>query len=89
VWACAANRSSARDYQEFLAAVRRLPDATHLELWMEKHHLVDETRKSARAYLDRGFDTLENRLNAAEAIWSKRAFQELRDLGEEIAVAYG
>jgi geranylgeranyl pyrophosphate synthase len=89
VWACAANHSSARDYREFLAAVRRLPDATHLELWVEKHHLVDETRKSARAYLDRAFDTLENRLNAAEAIWSKRAFQELRDLGEEIAVAYG
>ena len=88
VWACAAVNSTPRDYQEFLAA-RRLPDHADLEAWLAEHDIIERTRQSARKYLDLSFSSLENRLGAAGAHWSRRAFDELRDLGEEIAVAYG
>jgi geranylgeranyl pyrophosphate synthase len=89
VWACAATNSDPGDYQEFLGAVRRLPDGTDLEAWMAEHEIIHQTRQSARKYLEVSFDMLEQRLVAAGARWSRRAFDELRDLGEEIAVAYG
>ena len=89
VWACAAANSTPRDYQEFLATVRRLPDSADLEAWLAEHEIIGRTRQSAREYLDRSFRALEERLGAAGAHWSRRAFDELRDLGEEIAVAYG
>jgi len=34
------------------------------------------------------FQRLEQRLNAEQITWSKQAFEKLRELGEEIAVAY-
>jgi geranylgeranyl pyrophosphate synthase len=88
VWACAATNSDPRGYQEFLGAVRRLPDGTDLEAWMAEHGILHQTRQSARKYLEVSFETLEKRLITAGARWSRRAFDELRDLGEEIAVAY-
>jgi geranylgeranyl pyrophosphate synthase len=89
VWACAAKQSTDTEYQKFVAAVRRLPDAEDLEAWLAEHDIVERTRQSAREYLDHSFTALENRLGAAEVHWSRRAFDELRGLGEEIAVAYG
>jgi geranylgeranyl pyrophosphate synthase len=89
VWACAAGMSDPRDYQEFIAAVKSLPDGTHLEAWLAEHALIQRVRQSARAYLDTSFATLESRLSAAGARWSRAALDEMRDLGEEIAVAYG
>lgn len=89
VWASAAKKSSARDYEEFLAAVGELPDAAPLQSWIEAHDLIPATRKSAQSCLDDAFETLEIRLNEAGARWSERAFAELRALGDEIAVAYG
>jgi geranylgeranyl pyrophosphate synthase len=89
VWACAAQRSSPADYRDFVAAAHRLPEAGDLQAWMEQHCLVQETRQSACAHLDRSFDNLKNRLSAEHVRWSARAFDELRALGEEIAVAYG
>ena len=89
VWACAAANSPPRDYQEFLATVRRLPDSADLEVWLGEHDIIEQTRQSARKYLDLSFSALEDRLDASRAHWSRRAFDELRDLGEEIAVAYG
>jgi geranylgeranyl pyrophosphate synthase len=89
VWACAAANSTPRDYQDFLATVRRLPDSADLEAWLAEHDIVELTRQSARKYLDLSFSALENRLGAAGAHWSRRVFDELRHLGEEIAVAYG
>ncbi len=65
VWACAAANSTPRGYQEFLAAVRRLPDGADLEAWLTEHDIIEQTRQSARNYLDRSFSTLENRLSAA------------------------
>jgi geranylgeranyl pyrophosphate synthase len=88
VWACASASSAPRAYQDFLAAVRRLPDGD-LEVWLVEHDIIEQTRRSARKYLDLSFSALENRLSAAGAHWSRPPFDELRDLGEEIAVAYG
>ena len=88
VWACAAAHTP-RDYQEFLAVVGRLPDGADLEAWLAEHDIIEQTRQSARNYLYFSFSTLENRLSAAGTHWSRAVFDELRDLGEEIAVAYG
>jgi geranylgeranyl pyrophosphate synthase len=89
VWACAAQSSSTADYQKFVSAARKLPDADDLEGWMERHRLVQHTRQSARAHLVRCFDNLKDRLNGEQARWSARVFDELCALGEQIAVAYG
>jgi geranylgeranyl pyrophosphate synthase len=89
VWACAAANSGPRDYQKFLTAVDRLPDSADLEAWLAEYDIIDLTRQSAKNYLDLSFSALENRLGAAGVHWSRRAFDELRALGEEIAVAYG
>ena len=46
-------------------------------------------RERARQHLDLAFRKLQRKLEAQSAIWSKRVFDELMVLGEEIAVAYG
>jgi len=90
VWACAASSAAdACDYEAFLQALGRLPNAESLESWIVSHDLIQTTRASARYHLDRAFDRLERRLRVAEVVWSARALNELRQLGEEIAVAYG
>jgi geranylgeranyl pyrophosphate synthase len=89
VWACAAENSDAYGYERFTAAVAALPDATLLEKWSDAHGLIEVTRRSAREHLELAFARLERRLAAQEIAWSARAFNELRQLGEEIAVAYG
>jgi geranylgeranyl pyrophosphate synthase len=89
VWACAAQIGNSDDYREFVAAAHKLPEAGDLEAWMERHRLIQTTRQSARAHLDRCFENLRYRLRAEGVRWSARAFDELRAVGEEIAVAYG
>jgi geranylgeranyl pyrophosphate synthase len=89
VWACAAQNSSPADYRQFVAATRKLPEAGDLTAWINRHQLIEITRKNASVHLDRSFDHLKNRLNAERVRWSARVFDELRALGEEIAVAYG
>jgi len=89
VWASAASASDAYGYEEFLAAVAKLPDAEPLERWFDAHDLVPITRASARQQLDRAYERLELGLERAGIDWSARALSELRQLGEEIAVAYG
>jgi hypothetical protein len=58
-------------------------------LWIEKHNLVDRVRASAHRHLDTAFRQLKERLDGENVPWSKSAFDELRELGEEITVAYG
>lgn len=89
LWACAAQSSSTADYRDFVAAARKLPDSAELECWMERHELVQRTRRSARAHLDLSFQALRNRLTAEHVRWSPQVLEELYVLGEEIAVAYG
>ena len=88
-WACAANCTDAYEYESFLQAVAELPCIESLESWIASHDLIPSTRASARQYLDRAFDRLKQRLCESDIAWSSRAFNELRLLGEEIAVAYG
>jgi len=88
-WACAANCTDAYEYETFLQAVAELPCIESLECWIACHDLIPSTRASARQHLDRAFDRLKQRLCASDIAWSSRAFNELRQLGEEISVAYG
>jgi geranylgeranyl pyrophosphate synthase len=89
VWACAANSSDAYSYEGFLDAVANLPNSELLESWFVAHDLVRITRAGARQQLDRSYERLEQGLRLAGIAWSARTFGELRQLGEEIAVAYG
>jgi len=88
-WACAADCSSPDEYEKFLAAVSKLPNTTLLDEWLEKHRLLEVGRESARRHISRAFSELEKGLDAARVNWSREAFGELRELGEEIALAYG
>ena len=65
------------------------PDAHELEVWAETHNLVERVRACAHGYLDAVFRQLKERLDGANVRWSRRAFEDLRELGEEITVAYG
>lgn len=89
VWACAASASDAYAYEKFLDAVAKLPDVERLERWLGDNDLIRVTRASARRQLERAYEKLEQGLRDAGIGWSARAFGELRQLGEEIAVAYG
>lgn len=88
VWACAADSSMPTDYKSFIAAVGRLPDERALEIWIKEHDLVQRARNSARRHLESAFLELEIGLAREPVLWFKRAFDELRELGEEIAIAY-
>ena len=88
VWACAAKGSQAHEYARFREAVSELPDATRLTGWLEEHNLVEGARKGARHQLERAFAPLEERFCVNSGEGSRRAFKELRELGEEIAAAY-
>jgi geranylgeranyl pyrophosphate synthase len=89
VWACGAVYSTGEEYQKFLRAVRQLPDDVELEGWLKEHDLIGKAKRSARRYLDASFSRLEERLAASGAHWSRRALDDIRDLGERISVAYG
>lgn len=88
VWACAANSARPHDYARFREAVAELPDATRLTAWLEEHDLLELARKGARHHLERAFVPLEERFCVNGREGARRAFKELRELGEEIATAY-
>ncbi|MBM4263409.1 MAG: hypothetical protein FJ145_18505 [Deltaproteobacteria bacterium] len=88
VWACAATLSPAKEYQAFVAAVQALPESAALNDWMTRYELIPYVRQSARGHLDAAFRFLEAGLKDAPQAWSKPALEQLRHLGEEIAVAY-
>ena len=89
VWACAANSSTPKAYDQFCTAVGSLPAAHELDLWMDAHSLAERVRASAHHHLDMAFKQLKERLDSDKVQWSRRAFEDLRELGEEITVAYG
>jgi geranylgeranyl pyrophosphate synthase len=88
VWACAARSTTPAEYAKFLSAVGKLPDNAGLERWLAEHEIIPRTRQTARAQLDLSLDALQARLSGVGRVWSRRAFAQLRDLGEEVAVAY-
>jgi geranylgeranyl pyrophosphate synthase len=87
-WACAAMHSSPQEYAQFVAAVNRLPDTGDIDAWIKLHDLVSRGREGAQRRLQETFLNLERGLRRNNVEWSKRAFEELRALGEEIAFAY-
>ncbi len=88
-WTCAAEASSETDFAAFVRAVRKLPAADDLQAWLEGHDLIARGRQRAHDHLSWAFQRLEQRLDGERITWSKRAFEELRELGEKIAIAYG
>jgi geranylgeranyl pyrophosphate synthase len=87
-WAWAAMNSSPAEYSRFVDAVGKLPDADELEQWLANHELVKKARAGARHHLELAFTRLKTRLDRQWVPWSKRAFEDLQALGEEIAFAY-
>jgi geranylgeranyl pyrophosphate synthase len=88
-WACAAKASSPSGYQQFVSAVNQLPDTRELEAWINHHNLIQTMREGARKQLESAYNRLRAGLESQHVRWSLRTFEELRKLGEEIAVAYG
>jgi geranylgeranyl pyrophosphate synthase len=88
VWACAANSTQPHDYAGFGEAVAELPDAVPVTAWLGKHDLLSLARKAARHQLGRAFARIEERFCITGRDGARRAFKELRELGEEIAAAY-
>lgn len=89
VWACAAEHSNEQTYEMFLNAVAHLPDATLVDKWLQCHGILEAARAGAKENLEQAFRRLARRLAASGIDWSARAFAELRQLGDSIAVAYG
>lgn len=89
IWACAARCFDRYQYENFLAAVARLPDAARLEGWLDEANLIEIARRAARERLDQVFAQLDRRLVPGDQAGCPRALAELRRLGEEIALAYG
>ena len=87
-WGCAARASAPQHYQQFVAAVGRLPDGRELEDWIDKHRLIQRMRESARHRLECTFNHLKIGLESRHVQWSVRVLDEIRELGEEIALAY-
>lgn len=52
VWACAA-RMADRDYAEFVAAVRKLPETVELESWLRRYDLCRAGKEEALAHFGR------------------------------------
>jgi geranylgeranyl pyrophosphate synthase len=87
-WGCAARMSSPQNYQQFVAAVGNLPETRELEDWINKHRLIQRMRESARNRLECTFNHLKIGLEARHVRWSVRTLDEIRELGEEIVLAY-
>lgn len=87
-WGCAAKTTLPRDYEQFVAAVGKLPDARELENWIDEHRLIPRMRENARNQLQSAFDHLKAGFELRHVRWSARGLEEIRELGEEIARAY-
>jgi geranylgeranyl pyrophosphate synthase len=88
VWAWAAASTSLEEYTGFVDAAKKLPDRSPIETWLSRHDLLTAGRASAQHQLEQAFITLERGLRAQDLKWSNAAFEELRALGEQIAIAY-
>ena len=88
-WAWAADNSSRNDYSRFVSAVAKLPDAGEIKGWLDLHDLITAGRSSAARHMEQAFVRLIEELDERRIPWSRCAYEEIRALGEEIAVAYG
>ncbi len=88
VWALAAKHGSSDDYRKFVTAAHELPDDRQLEIWLDEYSLLSRGRQSAEKFMAKVFAKLERRLSDARAKPVNHAFEDLRELGAEIARAY-
>ncbi len=86
LWACAARGSSPQQFSDFVACVKRLPDTAALNAWLERHRLIESAKLQAREFLANACGILEE--SAADLRFSSDALQQLRDLGQKVALAY-
>jgi geranylgeranyl pyrophosphate synthase len=86
VWACAAESSSKKDYEQFVAAVQRLPEASALEEWLAISNLALQARLRAQEHLAHSYEQLK--LNLGRSHVDPIALQRLRVLGQQLAEAY-
>jgi hypothetical protein len=85
-WACAASLFPAPIYDQFVDAVRALPEARpDLEAWFEKTRFFSVAAAAAKDHMDRCHAALEEALPSAPA----STLAPLRALGDEISKAYG
>jgi geranylgeranyl pyrophosphate synthase len=89
VWACASRLASAREFAQFIAAARDLPQPDKLELWVERHGLLEYAREAAGSRLTSAYEMLGEELEREDVRYSREVFRELWDLGRRISVAYG
>ncbi len=89
VWACAAD-SSTREHTQ-----SSVPQSVVYRMRINWSHglrritLQNGSVSMPEVIWTAAFRQLKERLDSANVHWSKRAFEDLRELGEEIAVAYG
>ncbi|MDH3443378.1 MAG: polyprenyl synthetase family protein [Deltaproteobacteria bacterium] len=88
VWAVAAELGSSADYRSFISAAHKLPDERQLEKWLADHYLLKRGCQSAEEFMAKVFAKLNRRLSDSMSRPLNHAFEELRELGAEIARAY-
>jgi hypothetical protein len=86
VWACVAQCSSSKVYDEFVSAVQRLPETGPVEDWLEKNDFVVTAREQILAYLN----GVHGRLARSSAYASLRrdVLDKLWQLERTVAEAY-
>lgn len=85
VWALAAKRYSARDYQDFVRAARYLPDESYLSAWLGLHDFANVLRLASVRDLDSTMSEIMSRFGNSHP----ETTQELWELGEALKRSYG
>ncbi len=65
-----------------------LPEREPLERWFARTGLIESCRRRALEHLNASFETLADKLESENILWSRQVFRELRGLGASIAEAY-
>jgi len=85
IWAVAA-QYPAKDYWEFLQSVRRLPDRSYLQAWLNRVNFTCRAGAEARAYMTENYRELAEAINPRGR--QVGAFKQLRKLGRSLERAY-
>lgn len=85
VWAHASQVVDSRSYNDFVEAVRKLPDESYLKHWVELHKFIPSLRSAATERLHRALEGFNQRFGVSHP----RTVDQLMKLGAELEVAYG
>lgn len=86
VWACASQYPEAC-YEEFVAAVHRLPNIRFLEAWLRRTEFVRTARERAHEHLERIYVELENSRGLPGV--DKNSLAGVKELTSRLERAYG